>query len=96
MAVDRLSRDRIESASLAEPLTGHVPAGTSPARRPGLLPQSAPVSVARYLTIVAVLLLVAGAAMIWLPGPGVLVMSSAAPLLLVALLLHLIASRPRE
>ncbi|MFN8079590.1 MAG: hypothetical protein U0Q19_08485 [Kineosporiaceae bacterium] len=53
-------------------------------------------SVARYLTIVAVLLLVAGAAMIWLPGPGVLVMSSAAPLLLVALLLHLIASRPRE
>ena len=64
-----------------------------PARQ---LSQSAPVSVARYLTIVAVLLLVAGAAMIWLPGPGVLVMSSAAPLLLVALLLHLIASRPRE
>ncbi|MBK6871885.1 MAG: hypothetical protein IPJ14_00500 [Kineosporiaceae bacterium] len=53
-------------------------------------------SVARYLTIIAVLLLLAGAAMIRLPGPGVLVMSSAAPLLLVAALLHLIRSRPRD
>lgn len=52
--------------------------------------------MARYLAIIAVLLILAGTAMIWLPGPGLLVASSAAPLLLVALLLHLIGSRPRD
>ncbi|MBL8931136.1 MAG: hypothetical protein JNL54_13510 [Kineosporiaceae bacterium] len=53
-------------------------------------------TVVRVLAILAVLLIATGVAMIWLPGPGLLLASGAAPLLLVALLLHLIATRPRD